>query len=105
MTIFVLSVQSFAANNKEGRRVYRENGSLAEYPQLYDSMTKRVDGADETGFIQVLSYLNPVVIIDESHNFEANLRVDMLNSINPCFILDLTATPRKKVTLSALWIP
>lgn len=96
LTIFVLSVQSFAANNKEGKRVYRENGSLAEYPQLYDSMTKRVEGADETGFIQVLSYLNPVVIIDESHNFEANLRVDMLNSINPCFILDLTATPRKK---------
>lgn len=96
LTIFVLSVQSFAANNKDGRRVYRENGSLAEYPQWYDSMTKRVDGADETGFIQVLSYLNPVVIIDESHNFEANLRVDMLKSINPCFILDLTATPRNK---------
>ena len=59
-------------------------------------MTKRVNGADETGLIQVLSYLNPVVIIDESHNFEADLRVDMLKSINPCFILDLTATPRKK---------
>lgn len=96
LTIFVLSVQSFAANNKDGRRVYRENGNLTEYPQLYDSMTKRVEGADETGFIQVLSYLNPVVIIDESHNFEADLRVDMLKAINPCFILDLTATPRKK---------
>lgn len=96
LTIFVLSVQSFAANNKDGRRVYRENGSLAEYPRQYDRMTKRVDGADETGFIQVLSYLNPVVIIDESHNFEANLRIDMIKSINPCFILDLTATPRKK---------
>ncbi|WP_289300444.1 DEAD/DEAH box helicase, partial [Xylanibacter muris] len=96
LTIFVLSVQSFAANNKDGRRVYRQNGNLAEYAELYDTMTKRVDGSDETGLIQVLSYLNPVVIIDESHNFEANLRVDMLKSINPCFILDLTATPRKK---------
>lgn len=96
LTIFVLSVQSFAANNKDGRRVYRENENLAEYAKLYDTMTKRVDGADETGLIQVLSYLNPVVIIDESHNFEANLRVDMLKSINPSFILDLTATPREK---------
>lgn len=96
LTIFVLSVQSFAANNKDGRRVYRENENLAEYAELYDAMTKRVDGSDETGLIQVLSYLNPVVIIDESHNFEANLRVDMLKAINPCFILDLTATPRKK---------
>lgn len=96
LTIFVLSVQSFAANNKDGRRVYRENENLAEYAKLYDTMTKRVEGSDETGLIQVLSYLNPVVIIDESHNFEANLRVDMLKTINPCFILDLTATPRKK---------
>ena len=96
LTIFVLSVQSFAANNKDGRRVYRENENLAEYTKLYDTMTKRVEGSDETGLIQVLSYLNPVVIIDESHNFEANLRVDMLKAINPCFILDLTATPRKK---------
>ncbi|MGN0006994.1 MAG: DEAD/DEAH box helicase [Alistipes sp.] len=96
LTIFVLSVQSFAANNKDGRRVYRENENLTEYAKLYDTMTKRVEGSDETGLIQVLSYLNPVVIIDESHNFEANLRVDMLKNINPCFILDLTATPRKK---------
>jgi len=96
LTLFVLSVQSFASNTKEGRRVYRENENLYDYASLYDSMTKRVNGAEETGFIQVLSYLNPVVIVDESHNFEANLRVDMLNDINPCFILNLTATPRKK---------
>lgn len=96
LTIFVLSVQSFATNNTEGRRVYRENENLAAYAKLYDTMTQRVEGSDETGLIQVLSYLNPVVIIDESHNFEANLRVDMLKSINPCFILNLTATPREK---------
>lgn len=96
LTIFVLSVQSFAANNKDGRRVYRENENLTEYAKLYDTMTKRVEGSDETGLIQVLSFLNPVVIIDESHNFEANLRVDMLKAINPCFIFDLTATPRQK---------
>ena len=96
LTIFVLSVQSFATNTKDGKRVYRENENLEEYTKLYDSMTKRVNGSDETGFIQVLSFLNPVVIIDESHNFEANLRVEMLNAINPCFIMDLTATPRKK---------
>ena len=96
LTIFVLSVQSFAANNKDGRRVYRENENLAEYAKLYDSMTKQVEGSDETSLIQVLSYLNPVVIIDESHNFEADLRVDMLKSINPCFVFNLTATPREK---------
>lgn len=96
LTIFVLSVQSFASKTKDGRRVYRENENLTEYTALYDSMTKRVDGADDTAFIQVLSYLNPVVIIDESHNFEAPLRVEVQNDINPRFILELTATPRNK---------
>ena len=96
LTIFVLSVQSFASKTKDGRKVYRENENLTEYTKLYDSLTKRVDGADETAFIQVLSYLNPVVIIDESHNFEAPLRIEVQNAINPRFILELTATPRNK---------
>lgn len=94
VTIFVLSVSSFAANNKEGRRSYRENENLAEYAKLYDSLTEKVDGADETSLMQVLSYLNPVVIVDESHNFSADLRVELLNAINPKFILNLTATPK-----------
>lgn len=96
VTIFVLSVSSFAANNKEGRRSYRENENLAAYAKLYDSLTSKVEGADETSLMQVLSYLNPVVIVDESHNFVANLRVELLNAINPFFILNLTATPKAK---------
>ena len=94
VTIFVLSVSSFAANNKEGRRSYRENENLAEYTKLYDSLTSKVEGADETSLMQVLSFLNPVVIVDESHNFVADLRVELLNAINPFFILNLTATPK-----------
>jgi type III restriction enzyme len=43
----------------------------------------------------VIKHLNPIVIVDESHNAESDLSVDMLKEINPCFILDLTATPRK----------
>lgn len=96
LTIFVLSVQSFAAKNKEGRRSYRENGNLTEYPKLYDATTHHVEGADETSLLQVISYLSPVVIVDESHNFEANLRTELLSNLNPSFILNLTATPKKK---------
>lgn len=96
LTIFVLSVQSFASNRKDGKRSYQENENLAEYAQLQGNSERVVEGADETALIQVLSLLNPVVIIDESHNFEAALRVEMLQDINPRFILDLTATPRNK---------
>jgi type III restriction enzyme len=36
-----------------------------------------------------------VVVVDESHNAESELSIEMLKVVNPCFILDLTATPRK----------
>lgn len=96
LTIFVLSIQSFATNSKDGKRVFRENENLAEHTSTYQYKEKLIEKADETALIQVIAQLNPVIIIDESHNFEADLRVDLLNIINPCFILDLTATPRNK---------
>ena len=95
LTIFVLSVQSFAANNKDGRRVFRENSSLTAYATAFGNSDK-IEGADETSLIQAIAHLNPVVIIDESHNFEAKLRIELFEQINPSFILDLTATPRQK---------
>ena len=96
LTIFVLSVQSFATNNKDGRRVYRENENLTDVISKYEDTASRVEGADEYSLMNLLYHLNPVVIVDESHNFEADLRVDMLKNINPRFILDLTATPKAK---------
>lgn len=95
LTIFVLSAQSFIdAKRPEQARVYRDNGYLEEYAKLFDENTKRVKNSGETGLIQVLSYLNPLIIVDESHNFTADLRVEMFNNINPCFIYEVTATPR-----------
>ncbi len=81
LTIAVLSIDSFAATDKESRHVRRENSELAEFGQ--DSL------------MEVLAALNPVVIIDESHNFRSNLRTETLRDINPSFILELTATPRE----------
>ena len=102
LTIFVLSVQSFipAKNKKgeltnEGLRSLRENSSLTEYAKLINDGNK-VEQADETSLIQAIACLNPVVIVDESHNFGSDMRIDALAKINPSFVLDLTATPREK---------
>lgn len=97
LSILVLSVQSFVETVRKGLpRAYRENENLAEFPKTFKNPDKLLPNVDETALIQVLAQLNPVVIIDESHNFEADLRIDMLNNINPSFIFDLTATPRNK---------
>lgn len=96
LTVFVLSVQSFATNNAEGRRVYRENGNLLSWVKYYTAETPRVEESDETGLIQVLAHLRPVVVIDESHNFHAELREEVMRQLHPRFILNLTATPRQE---------
>jgi type III restriction enzyme len=50
---------------------------------------------EDISLMRVIQALNPVLIVDESHNAESDLSVEMLKNLNPCFILDLTATPRK----------
>lgn len=103
LTIFVLSAQSFietirAKKDKSAEqlkpRAFRENGNFLEHTQFYSHPDKLIDGADPTALIQVIAQQNPVVIVDESHNFRADLRVELLNNISPRFILELTATPR-----------
>lgn len=95
LTIFVLSVQSFASNNKEGRKARRENENLTEHVSSYTYIDKMLKNADETSLLQVIAQLNPVMVIDESHNFESSdLRIDLKKEINPCFIFNLTATPK-----------
>ena len=96
LTIFVLSVQSFASNNKDGRKSRRENENLAEHVSSYIYSDKMLANADETSLLQVIAQLNPVMVIDESHNFESSeLRIDLKKEINPSFIFNLTATPKE----------
>lgn len=96
LSIIVGSFSSFKkTSNKDSRKVYQENSSLAEFPKTYTDQASLVGETDETALIQVINQLNPVVIVDESHNAESDLSVDMLQNLNPSLILDLTATPRK----------
>ena len=54
------------------------------------------DSSDEDiTLMKVISSLCPIVIVDESHNAVSELSIDMLNVLNPSFVLDLTATPRE----------
>ena len=87
LSIMVFSFDSLRAKNKEDRKVFQENGNLQSFENLIPPGTELTLGA-------VIKYLNPVVIVDESHNAESELSVEMLKEVNPCFILDLTATPR-----------
>jgi type III restriction enzyme len=94
LSIFVLSYDSFRAKNKEGRKAYQENGYLVSFEKTIGNREVLLEGADETALIQVIRYLNPVIIVDESHHAVTPLSLDMLKNFNPSFILKLTATPK-----------
>ncbi|HVE00020.1 MAG TPA: DEAD/DEAH box helicase family protein [Cytophagaceae bacterium] len=95
LSIFVMSFASLRAKNKEDRKVHQENGNLASFVQQYKDRSILLDDVDESALINVIRSLRPVVIVDESHNAESALSVEMLNNLNPSYILDLTATPKQ----------
>lgn len=95
LTVFVLSYDSF--KNKDGRRAFAENSALAQLTE-YQRRTGQscdIEGADDTALISALAGTNPVVVVDESHHAKSSLSLEMLRNLNPRFVLELTATPRK----------
>lgn len=95
LTVFVLSYDSF--KNKDGRRAFAENSALMQLTDYQRSTGQAhdVEGADDTALISALAGTNPIVVVDESHHAKSGLSVEMLRNLNPRFVLELTATPRK----------
>lgn len=92
IAIVVMTFDAFRTRNKEGRLIYRENGYLASF----DTKATALPDSDDTSLINVIRSLEPVVIVDESHNATSDLSLEMLTNLNAKFVLDLTATPRKE---------
>ena len=90
LCILVMSFDSFRTNNKEGRKVYQENGYLQSFTSLLGKSEN-----EEIQLHSVLRALHPVVVVDESHNATSKLSEQMLNELEPSIVIDLTATPRE----------
>lgn len=97
LTVCVLSYGSLRIDSKKKdvRKVYQENGNLLKFAQYFKDDSVLLADTPDTALIQVLRHLSPVTVVDESHNAGSDLSVEMLNNLNPSFVLDLTATPRK----------
>lgn len=95
LSVMVLSYDSFRGR-KESLKAKRENSNLAPMAKALGKPQNPIENADETALLQVINQLSPLVIVDESHHAKSKLSKEMLNDFNPCFILDLTATPTKE---------
>ena len=97
LTFCIFSYNSLRINStkKDIRKVWQENGNLQRFADFFKDKSVMLADTPETALMQVLRCLSPVTIVDESHNAGSDLSIEMLNNLNPSFILDLTATPRK----------
>lgn len=98
VSVCVLSYASLRINSrkKDDRKVYQENGNLLPFADFYKDGDTNLENTPDTALIQVLRAMSPVTIVDESHNATSKLSVEMLQNLNPSFILELTATPRSQ---------
>lgn len=95
LSIMVLSYDSFRGRSNEALKAYRENSSLAPMAKALGKPQQPIEKADDTALFQIINQLSPLVIVDESHHARSELSLDMLKDFNPCFVLELTATPKK----------
>jgi len=102
LNIIVMNFASLRAKNKNDRKVFQENGQLESFVSQYKNRDHLLEDTDDTALINVIRSLNPVLVVDESHNAESDLSVDMLKNLNPSFILDLTATPKNNSNIVSL---
>lgn len=98
VSVCVLSYASLRINSrkKDDRKVFQENGKLLPFAAFYKDGDTNLENTPDTALIQVLRAMSPVTIVDESHNATSKLSVEMLQNLNPSFILELTATPRSQ---------
>ncbi|MEG1968120.1 MAG: DEAD/DEAH box helicase family protein, partial [Clostridia bacterium] len=96
LSICILSYDTLRidSKNRDIRKAYQENSQLASFAKNIVTPETLLPDVDDTALMQVLNQLSPVVIVDESHNTTSPYSVEMLNNLNPSFVLDLTATPR-----------
>jgi type III restriction enzyme len=98
--VIVATIQAFRAEDTTGRRVYAQNGSLADHflnlpANRSADLLPGPDGKPVPSLVNVLRLRRPIVIVDEAHNARTELSFGMLGNVMPSCIIEFTATPAR----------
>jgi type III restriction enzyme len=88
VAVIVSTMQAMKREDKEGLKAYQDNGSLQPHFSEEDERT----GVTFSLF-EVIRRSRPLIIADEGHNAKTVLALDLIESLEPSFVLELTATP------------
>ena len=98
LCIMVATFSTFRILDTDGRKAFEQNGNLMEHFRNMSNANLLLDnnGNMTESLVNVIRMSKPVVILDEGHNATTNLSYGMLRDLNPCFIMEYTATPRRQ---------
>ena len=96
--VIVATIQSFRVEDTTGRKVYDQNGALAEHllnvpADRLEDLLPGPDGKPRPSLVNMLRLRRPVVIVDEAHNARTDLSFATLGQVKPSCIIEFTATP------------
>ena len=98
--VVVGTIQTLRVSNTEGRKVYAHNENLEPHfesaSRLFENLESLEDGSPKFSFANLLHIHRPLMIVDEAHNAVTGLTREMQTRVNPCAIIEFTATPRPK---------
>ena len=98
LCVIVSTVSSFRIKEKDGRKVYGENGNLLEHFEDISDDSKKILEKDEynqitISLMNVIKISNPIIVADEGHHVKTILSTAMFKEMNPAFVVEYTATP------------
>lgn len=103
LCVIVGTIQTLRIGNTEGRKVYAHHEALEPHftgvPARAEGLEAIEDGKPGAGtikfsFANLLHLHRPLMIVDEAHNAVTGLSREVQERVNPCAIIEFTATPQ-----------
>lgn len=96
--IVVGTIQTLRVKSTEGRKVYAHNEDMEPHFTQLATPPPGLETLDNGGlkfsFANLMHLNRPLMIVDEAHNAVTGLTREMQARLNPCAIIEFTATPR-----------
>ena len=103
--VVVGTIQTLRVKDTDGRKVYAHHEDMeAHFAALPADATdadaapgleRLENGRVKFSFANLLHLQRPLMIVDEAHNAVTGLTREMQERVNPCAVIEFTATPRK----------
>ena len=98
--IVVGTIQTLRVKTTEGRKVYAHHEEMEPHFSAVRDTTPGLEklegGGVKFSFANLLHIHRPLMIVDEAHNAVTSLTREMQTRVNPCAIIEFTATPQPK---------